>query len=305
MPCRAVLALFLLFALVAAGAAAAQSAAPPRGERTGRSILITVDDLPLALGGLHPRPAERRRITRALLGTLARHRVPAVGFVVWDYVRGPADRRLLERWLAAGHELGNHTYSHPGYLQTPRDAFLDDAERGRAGLAAFLAPRGRRVRFFRFPYLLEGETPDKLDAMRAYLAESGQRNVPATIAFEDWKYEEPWVAARRRGDRAGLRDLGASYQAAFARQLARSEELSRRLFGRDVPQVLMLHANEVGAAQWPALLAYLQRQGYRFARADEVLADPGYAEPHRFIAKEGPILWERLAEERRAGEVAR
>lgn len=304
--------LALLALLLAAAAAMAQEGDPGlrRGTPAGRAILITVDDLPLAFGELHPRAAERRHLTRALLGTLARHRVPAVGFVVWDDVRGPADLRLLDRWLAAGHELGNHTASHPGYLQTPRDAFLADAEQGRAGLAAFLAPRapgGRGVRFFRFPYLLEGETPEKLDAMRAYLAGSGQRNVPATVAFEDWKYEGPWVAARRRGDREELRALGASYQAAFARQLARSEELSRSLFGHDVPQVLMLHANEVGAAQWPALLDHLQRRGYRFARADEVLADPAYAEPHRFVAKEGPILWERLAAERRrdAEEVAR
>ena len=290
---------FLAALLLAGTAAAARPAASrPPAQPAGRAVLVTVDDLPLAYGELHPRPAERRHITRGLLGALARHRVPAIGFVVWDYLRGTADLRLLARWLAAGHELGNHTYSHPGYLQTARDAFLADAERGRAELAGFLAPRGRTLRFFRFPYLLEGETPDKLDAMRAYLADSGQRNVPATVAFEDWKYEEPWVAARRRGDRGELRGLGASYQATFARQLARSEELSRRLFGRDVPQVLMLHANEVGAAQWPALLRHLERQGYRFARADEVLADPAYAEPHRFLAKEGPILWERLAEER-------
>lgn len=282
-------------------AASPAAVTPPAGPAPERpAILVTVDDLPLAFGELHPRRHERRRITGALLGVLGRHRVPAVGFVVWEYVRGRGDLRLLSRWLAAGHELGNHTGGHLSYSETAAGAYVADVERGRKALAGFLAPGGRRVRFFRFPFLLEGDTAEKLDAMRAYLAGSGQRNLPVTVAFEDWKYEEAWVAARRRGDRRALEALGREYHEAFERALAGSEELSRRLFGRAVPQVLLLHANEIGTAQWDALFTHLEQRGYRFAAADEVLADPAFSEPYRFVAKANPTLWERLAEEREA-----
>lgn len=287
-----------------APAPAADASAP---QKPARAILVTVDDLPLAGGDLHARPAERRRIIRDLLAVLARHRVPAVGFVTWDFVRGRGDLRLLARWLAAGHELGNHTGGHLNYVETAPEPYVADAERGRSALAAFLVPRGRRVRFFRFPFLLEGDTPGKLAAMRDYLGGSGQRNLPVTVAFEDWKYEEPWVEARRRNDRAALEALGREYRETFVRELGRSEELSRRLFGHSVPQVLLLHANEVGTAQWEALFTHLARQGYRFVAADEALAHPAFAEPHRFVSKDGPILWERLDGERRqddAGEGA-
>lgn len=62
----------LLLALVAAVPGMA-------GEADRCPLLVTVDDLPIAAGGLHPDPAERRRITDGLLAALARHGIRAVG----------------------------------------------------------------------------------------------------------------------------------------------------------------------------------------------------------------------------------
>src|SRR6185312_10427766 len=47
-----------------------------------RPILISVDDLPIASGKLHPDAAERLKITNELLAVLAKHHVPAIGMVV-------------------------------------------------------------------------------------------------------------------------------------------------------------------------------------------------------------------------------
>src|SRR4051794_40261174 len=160
----------------------------------GRPMLISVDDLPVAGGEPHPDPAERARITEGLLAVLAKHHVPAVGLVIWGHVKTDADRAILRRWLAAGHELGNHSAGHPDLTATAADAYIADVEAGRAGLAAFLAgERHRQLRFFRFPYLDEGDTTAKLDALRAYLVRSGQRNLPVTIDDQDWEFEKPWV----------------------------------------------------------------------------------------------------------------
>ena len=174
-------------------------------------VLVTIDDLPLTGGDLHADPAERARITRGMLAALAAHEVPAVGLVTWGNVRGPADLDLLALWLEAGHELGNHTFRHLDYHRTEQAAWLDDAETARRELAGFLAARGRPApRFFRFPMLREGDTPAKLDAARAWLAESGQRNLPVTLDNQDWSFEQPWVEAERRGDRAAMARVASS-----------------------------------------------------------------------------------------------
>jgi peptidoglycan/xylan/chitin deacetylase (PgdA/CDA1 family) len=265
-----------------------------------RPLLISIDDLPVAAGDLHADPAGRARITDGLLAILAKHHVPAVGLVIWGNVKSDADRGLLRRWLAAGHELGNHSANHLDLTKTGADAYIADVEAGRAGLADFLAKEGnRKVRFFRYPFLDEGDTEAKLDAVRAYLARSGQRNLPVTIDDQDWSFEKPWIEAKDSQSRARV---GEEYQEALHVEVRDQEGRGDRLFGGPVPQILLLHANEVGAAQWDRLFTWLEERGYRFAAADEVLSNPAFSEDLRYAGPSGFGLWDRLAALRRAGD---
>jgi peptidoglycan/xylan/chitin deacetylase (PgdA/CDA1 family)/ketosteroid isomerase-like protein len=284
----------------------AASADAPARERTARPLLVTVDDLPIA--GKSPDPAERERITTALLAALAKHDIRAVGLVTWSNVRRPSDEKLLERWLAAGHELGNHTHGHLDYTRTESSVYIADVERGRAELAAFLAKPGARraaggrtqpLRFFRFSYLREGDTPAKLQAMRDYLQKSGQRNLAVTIDNSDWSFDTPWVEATRRGDRAALDSLAAAYHDDLRLETADHEAFADDMFERQTPQILLLHANAVGAAQWERLFDWFAASGHRFATADEVLADSAFAPTHDYVGRYGCSLWHRLADERR------
>ena len=288
--------------LATAAAALVLLAGPALGADR-RPLLISVDDLPVAAGDLHADPAERARITDGLLAVLAKHHVPAVGLVIWGNVKSDADRAILRRWLAAGHELGNHSASHLDLTKTAADAYIADVEAGRAGLADFLAKEGdRKVRFFRYPFLDEGDTAAKLDAVRAYLARSGQRSLPVTIDDQDWSFEKPWVEARRKDDRKAMARVGEEYQESLHVEVRDQEARGDRILGRPVPQILLLHANEVGAAQWDRLFTWLEARGYRFAAADEVLGDAAFAEEPRYVGPSGFGLWDRLAALRRAGD---
>jgi peptidoglycan/xylan/chitin deacetylase (PgdA/CDA1 family)/ketosteroid isomerase-like protein len=295
-----------LLCILAAVVLVAQSSRPRADEPVAaRPLLVTVDDLPIAAGRLHRDPAERERITRGLLGALAKHRIRAVGLVTWSNVQGPADERLLGQWLDAGHELGNHTFGHLDYTATDSTAYIADVERGRTELARLLAPRGRQVRFFRFPFLCEGDTPEKLGAMRRYLRRSSQRNLPVTLDNQDWSFERGWVDAQRAGDTAALDSIGAAYQMQLQLEIADQESRGERLLGRALPQILLLHANEVGATQWDALFTWLEsdRGGrHRFASADEVLADSAFSIAHDFVGRYGCGLWDRLLDARRRSE---
>jgi peptidoglycan/xylan/chitin deacetylase (PgdA/CDA1 family) len=263
-----------------------------------RPLLITVDDLPLAAGRLHTDTAERERISHGLLAALQKHAVPSVGFVIWDNVRTPQDEALLDLWLKAGHELGSHSFSHLNYTTTDTDAYVADAEKARAGLGAFLARRERKLRFYRFPYLCEGETAGKLQAFRAYLEKSGQRNLPVTIDDQDWSFEAPLVKARLAGEERGQAAVKTDYLAMLRVAVRRAETLGDRLIGRKVPSVLLLHANEIGAAGWDEFFSWLEETGHRFASADEVLADPALAEPQDYAGRYGFGLWDRIDAQR-------
>jgi len=285
--------------LLSPPAARAQDFPTPTGTHP---LLVTVDDLPLGSNRLHPDPAERERITRGLLAALRKHGIHAVGLVTWRNVETPAGEGLLDLWLQEGHELGNHTFAHLDYSRTPVDEYLADVEKGRATLAAFLAARGRTLRFFRFPFLREGDTEEKLARMRAWLAATGQRNLPVTIDDQDWSFEEPWVTARRAGDERAQARLGEDYQHALRLEALSATAEGDALFGRPTPQVILLHGNEVNTAQWDALFTWLEGRGFRFAGADEVMADPAFAEPQAFVGRYGGSLWQRIRHTRRVDD---
>lgn len=251
---------------------------------------------------MHADPAERLAITRDLLAALRAHRVRAVGFVTWNNVRDEADVELLRQWLRAGHELGNHSTRHLSLSATSADEYVADIEQARARLQSLLDPLGQRVRFFRFPFLREGDTRAKLEAVRAYLERSGQRNLSVTIDDQDWSFEEPWTQAARASDRAAQERVADEYHAALRLSVRHHEARGDALFGRVTPQVLLLHANAVGARQWPRLFAWLEATGHRFASADEVLADPVFARLPPIVATHGYSLWDRLRQERQEDE---
>jgi len=254
----------------------------------------------MALGSLHAEPSERERITRALLATLARHDIRAVGLVTWRNVADERDVALLEMWLDAGHELGNHSFSHLDYTRTDPAEFIADVERGREEVARLLAQHGRQVRWFRFPMLHEGETPEKLSAMRDYLKSSGQSNLPVTIDNADASFERPWVEARVAGDEAAQVAIGEEYQASLRLAVRHHERTSDRLFEGDTPQILLLHANEIGTAEWDPLFTWLAATGHRFASVDSVLAHPAFETEHSFSGTKGYGLWDRIDVEREA-----
>lgn len=262
-----------------------------------RPLLVTVDDLPIA-GKAAETPAGRRALTEAHLASLRAQGIRAVGFVTWANVRGPEDVELLKLWLAAGHELGNHSDRHLSLTSTDLESYRADVEGARARLAELLGARGQKLRFFRFPFLREGDTPEKLQALRDWLRQTGQRNLPVTIDDQDWSFDGPWRAAREAGDKARLADVAADYHAALRLAVRHHEESGDELLGRRTPQVLLLHANAVGAAEWPRLFEWLKAQGHRFAGADEVLADPAFAELPAVLAPYGYGLWDRLRQQR-------
>lgn len=267
-----------------------------------RALLVTVDDLPLSSARLHPDPAERRRITEDLLAALARHNIRAVGLVTWNNVRDDSDRELLRLWLAAGHELGNHSRRHLDYTRTDPETYIADIEYCRRELSQLLSEEGAHSRFFRFPMLREGDTREKLDAMRSYLQRSGQRNLPVTIDNQDWSFERPWVEARRAGDHRRLELLQDDFLSAMRLMVRHHERTGDRLFQRQVPQILLLHATEVGAAMWDDLFTWLAEEGHGFATADEVLQDAALQEPHAYVGPFGLGFWDRLLFQRRLDE---
>lgn len=268
-------------------AAATAAADVPR-----RQMALTIDDLPsqeVVRASESDLAARNARIVAALRGT------KATGFVNEDKLEVdgqvvPQRVQWLRDWLAAGIELGNHTYNHNGLHGTPIETYEQSILRGERVLRPLMAEFGREPRWFRHPYLQAGQD----DAVRArldtFLAEHGYRVAPVTVDNGEWIYARAYLLlldAGRRDEAAALMHEYIDYMEAKCDFF---EQASKRLFGREIPQVLLFHANALNADALPALLDRLRKRGYAFVDLDAALADPAYGHVDGYRGRAG-ISW--------------
>jgi peptidoglycan/xylan/chitin deacetylase (PgdA/CDA1 family) len=250
----------------------------------GRAVAFTFDDLP-ARGDL----ATKQETTAKLLRTLVAERVPAIGFVNEINVSGTGDPEaqtaLLEAWLDAGFELGNHTYSHAGADSVAFDTYRADVIKGETVTKRLLEARGRRLRFFRHPSLRTGPTAEYKAALDALLAERGYRVAPVTVDNNDFMFGDVYGRARARGDMARMARIAEAYVPYMESVFTHFEHVSRTFLGYEVRQTLLLHANELNADRLGDLIGMLRRRGYRFVDLETALEDPAYRLPDAPVAR--------------------
>jgi peptidoglycan/xylan/chitin deacetylase (PgdA/CDA1 family) len=268
-------------------------------EAKGRRVAVTFDDLPGPPGSLPSTDvAALGENTRKLLATFAELRMPVVGFVNEGklFVEGerPADvearTAVLKTWIDAGHELGNHTYSHPSLNRTPLEEFQADVIRGEPVTRRLLEARGMKLRYFRHPFLQVGLELGKRRAFESFLKERGYTIAPVTIDNDDYVYAALYAAALRRGDREAAAKIGADYRRYMDAVVAFVEDVSRRLTGRLIPEVLLVHASALNADHFGAVARSMKERGYRFVTLDEALRDEAYTRPDTYFGDWG-ISW--------------
>lgn len=254
-----------------------------------KRVALTFDDLPFA-GRATPHQAPA--INRAILSALREHHAPATGFVIGELALQlpEADRNgILKSWTEGSFDLGNHTYSHRDLDQMTVAQFKQELEQGQA----VIAPFHPHTRYLRFPFNHSGETQEKHDAVAALLKQGGYRLAPCTIDNTDYEFAD--VYAR---DPAKASRVKQEYLAYTAAEIDYYGNLTTKVFGREVPQIMLLHASQLNADVIRQILAMFEQRGYRFVTLDEAESDPAYAIPETFFTSYGPMWGYRWAAER-------
>ena len=259
-----------------------------------REVAITFDDLPLVIG----RPAsieEHQRITTALVNAITRHRVPAIGFVNENKLEegGTLDPRrieLLRQWARAGLELGNHTYSHIDLHRVSAEAYRSDILRGETVTRPLLAEFKRTPRFFRHPFLHTGRDTATRQAIESFLDDRGYRVAPVTMDNYDYIFARAYDRAIAAKDTSLQRRIRQEYLGYMDRILMYYERQSIALMGRNIPHVLLLHANTLNAQTFDQLATAYRKRGYSFVALEHALKDNAYDSRDSYVG-DGGITW--------------
>ena len=254
------------------------------GQTPRRSVAITVDDLPRGGDGTAPAFDAVYAMNERLLRPFKDGRIPVIGFVnAHQELTLGADklRRLLDLWLDAGAELGNHTYSHPDINNVALADYTANVVQGEPILRAALAARGRTLRYFRHPYLRAGPTPEIKAGLQKFLDDAGYRVAPVTLDNSDYMYAALYT---RPEHRERVRREYIPYMESVVEFF---ERRSVEVVGREFPQVLLIHANQLNADVMPELLEMFRRRGYGFIPLDAALSDAAYALREDYVGRGG------------------
>jgi peptidoglycan/xylan/chitin deacetylase (PgdA/CDA1 family) len=133
-----------------------------------------------------------------------------------------------------------------------------------------------------------GPTREAKRAFEAFLKEHGYEVAPFSIENADYVFDLVRRAAAARRDDATVARLRAAYVDYTLSVTGQMEALSRDTFGREVPQVLLVHANATNADALGEALDRLAARGYRFVTLGEALADDAWRTPDDYIGPRGP-----------------
>ena len=258
-----------------------------------KQIALTFDDLPMAL----PRISLQHTIdlNNKLVARLKKEQAPVIGFVNEGLIAAEKEEteervKILRLWVQAGFDLGNHTIHHVDYNTTPYPTFVKELNQGAVFTKKVLQAHNKELKYFRPPFLSTGATIEKKEKLEMLLRENGYTMALSTIESSDFTFNLIYLKAKFDGDSLEMKNVVKDYLDYTEKKLLYFEKITEEVAGTAVPQILLVHVNDINADNLHALLNLFRGHNYEFISLDKALEHPFYHRKDSYIGKRG-ISW--------------
>lgn len=240
---------------------------------SAQEISLTFDDLPNH-GNLPP-GVTREDVARTFVANLKPAGVEFYGFINAGRAEGDAaQNEVLRIWRDGGFPLASHSFTHMSLHDNTVEDFKRNIDDNEAALEKLMA--GQDWKWFRYPYLREGDTVEKRREARAYLKQQGYRIAQVTIDFGDYMWNAPYARCMAQGDEEAVEDLKSLYLEAAEDSLDAGQELSNMIFGRDMKHTMLLHIGAFTGLMLPDLFELLDDMDFKVITLAEAHSDEAY-----------------------------
>jgi peptidoglycan/xylan/chitin deacetylase (PgdA/CDA1 family) len=223
-----------------------------------------------------------------IIQVLAKHKIKGVyAFVNAGRIKLPSDKKILDAWVTHGHMLGNHTWLHRDLNESTPQEYVSEINRNDDFLSAYGVSFKR---FFRYPFLHEGNNGERRGAVRNHLFNSGYKIAQVTIDHNDWEWYRPFSRCHKRNQLEAIKSLRQWYDSEALQNLKAAEILSKYLFGRSIHHIALMHPNVMTVEQLDSTLTNWANAGAEFISLEEAMADPVYEIDPNIVA-ESPNLF--------------
>ncbi|WP_196139563.1 polysaccharide deacetylase family protein [Aliikangiella sp. G2MR2-5] len=231
-----------------------------------KEIALTFDDSPRFATGYFSGSERAKKLIR----TLKQHEVQQVAFFSVSKRLDEEGISRLKMYSDAGHIIANHTHTHSDFNQLSLEEYSQDFEQADLLLRQFDNYR----KWFRFPYLREGDTLKKRDGFRRLLKENGFRNAYITLNNYDWYMEGLFQKAIVQGEEISLDKMRDYYIDVLMQSIEHYDQLAVKHLGRSPRHVLLLHEMDISALFIGNLVDELRSNGWKIISPQDAYEDP-------------------------------
>jgi peptidoglycan/xylan/chitin deacetylase (PgdA/CDA1 family) len=245
-----------------------------------KQVCFSFDDLPFVSYGMDDTCNQKKMFDKLIL-SLKTNKIPAIGFangkklykndslIYFQY-------SLLNDWVSSRLDLGNHSFSHFDYNNVPFQEYSKDILNGEHILKKILMSKGKSLQYFRHPFLHVGNSKTKADSLEQFLRANGYKVAPVTIDNDDYLFALAYKRTKEKNDTDLALKIGHDYVIYMEQKARYFEKQARNLFGRDINQILLLHASLLNSDYVDSLADMFRKNNYEFISMDKALEDKTY-----------------------------
>lgn len=224
-----------------------------------------------------------------LLDNLEKHDLKAVLFSAGANKTSEKGRYVLSSWNQAGHLIANHTVSHPNFNSD--NTSLEDFKGELTRNDAIIRKYSNYSPYFRFPYLKEGNTKEKIEGFRDFMKQKGYKNGHVSVDASDWYIDSRLIKRLKENPRADISGFRDYYKKHLFNRAMFYDSLAYQLTNRRINHVILLHHNLAGALFLDDLIKHFKAHGWEVMDADKAYEDVIYREAPANVPAGESLIW--------------
>lgn len=224
-----------------------------------------------------------------LLDQLKKNKLKAILFSAGANKSSQRGRYVLHSWNKAGHLIANHTFSHVNFNSS--QVSLEDFKQELIKNDSLIKGYTQYTPYFRFPYLKEGNTNEKVAGFRAFMKQKGYKNGHVTIDASDWYIDARLRERLKQHPNADLIGYKTYYRNHLLNRAVYYDSLAYQLTRRHIHHVLLLHHNLAAALFLDDLIRHFKANGWALIDADRAYKDKIYTAVPTPIPAGESLIW--------------
>jgi peptidoglycan-N-acetylglucosamine deacetylase len=217
--------------------------------------------------------------TRRIIETLKKNNIQTVFFVNSHNFTNANGRERIQAYADAGHLIANHTHSHPRLKNNNTSNYINDIDKADELIKSF----STYTKWFRYPFLHEGESIKNRDDIRKHLSKIGYKNGYVTVDNYDYFIDDLLQKALAAGKKVNT-DAACGMLTDLMWDGIKFYDIG------SIRHVLLMHENDIEAICLEKLISFINKKGWKIISPQRAFEDPLMAaEPETLYLNQGRV----------------